>query len=133
MASSRRWRQKYDTALILLRLVTSFLAFPHVVHQILRNLTQSSPLLPEVDDDARAAALRGFNTLLDGVCEIRSTGADVAAEDVRPITLVVDAHRELHIFVFDLAGVAPYISGHAADGRQEDLEVVSTCVEINLV
>ena len=70
------------------------------------------------DHNARAAALRGFNTLLDGVCEIRSACANVRAEDIRAITLVVDAYRELHIFVLDLAGVAPDVglSGNQISG-----------------
>ena len=130
---SRRWRQrgKYDTALILLRLVTSFLAFTHVVHEILRDLSQSSTFLAEVDDDAGPAPLGRLDALLDGVREIRAARADVGPEDIGTITLVVDAHRELHIFVLDLRRVAPDVGRHAADGRQEDLEVVPACVEIN--
>ena len=44
----------------------------------------------------------------------------------------MDAHGQLHIFIFYFTGVAPYISGHAADRWQEYFEVVTTCVEINL-
>ena len=83
------------------------------------------------DHNARAAALRGFNTLLDGVCEIRSACANVGAKHVRPITLVVDPHCQFDVFVLYFGRVAPDVGRHAPDGRQEDLEVVPACVEIN--
>ena len=120
----------YDTAFVLLRLVAALLALAHVVHQVLRDLSQSSPLLPEVDDDAGPAPLGRLDALLDGMGQVRSTRTDVAPKHVGAIALVVDAYRELHIFVFYFTGVAPDVGRHAADGRQEDLEVVPTCVEI---
>ena len=94
MASSRRWRRrgKYDTAFVLLRLVPTFLPFTHVVHQVLRNFSQSSTFLPKVDNNTSTAPLRRLDALLDGVREVRSTRADVAAEDVGTIALVVDPY-----------------------------------------
>ena len=72
------------------------------------------------DHNARAAALRGFNTLLDGVCEIRSACANVGAKDIRTITLVVDPHCQFDVFVLYFGRVAPDVglSGNQISGAR---------------
>ncbi len=110
----------YDTAFVLLRLVPSFLSFTHVVHQILRDLSQSSTFLAEVDDDARAAPLGRLDALLDGMRQVRSTRANVAPENITPVALVVDPHCQFDVFVFDLRRVAPDVglSGNQISGAR---------------
>ena len=119
----------YDTALLLFGLVAALLALAHVVHEILRDLAEGPTFLSKIHHDARAAALRRLDALLDGMGQVRSTRADVAPKHIGAITLVVDAYRELHIFVFDLAGVAPDVglSGNQISGaRRHRCDVVST-------
>ena len=55
----------------------------------------------EVHHNARAAALRRLDALLDGVREVRAARADVGTEDIGTITLVVEARTvKLDIFIF---------------------------------
>ena len=72
------------------------------------------------DHNARAAALRGFNTLLDGVREVRSTGTDVAPKHVAPVALVVDPHCQFDVFVLYFGRVAPDVglSGNQISGAR---------------
>ena len=88
----------------------------------------AAALLAVVDADTAATLLRRLDALLDGVREVRSTGTDVAPKHIAPVALVVDAHGQLHIFVFDLRRVAPDVglSGNQISGaRRHRRDVVS--------
>ena len=72
--------------------VAALLALARVVHHELRHLAQRAPLLAEVDDQPGAALLRRADALLDPVDQVRAARANVGAEHVGAVTLVVDAH-----------------------------------------
>ena len=59
--------------------------------------------------------LRGLDALLDRVRQVRTARADVAAEHVRSVALVVHAHGERHVLVGDGVDAAPHVDSEAAD------------------
>ena len=71
--------------------VAALLALARVVDQELGDLAERPALLAVVDDDAEAAGLRRARAFLDAVHEIGPAGADVGAEHVRAVALVVHA------------------------------------------
>ena len=105
--------------------VAALLALAGVVDQELRHLAERAAFLAGVDDEADAAALRAVDALLDGVREVGPAGADVGAEDVGAVALVVHARGQRHRRVGEVVHVAEDVDGLAADGRQEHLEVAS--------
>ena len=88
---------------VLLGAVAARLALARVVDEELRHLAQRASLLAEVDDEARAAGLGAADALLDGVGQVRAAGADVGAEDVRAVALVVHARGQRHGGIGELA------------------------------
>ena len=72
------------------------------------------------DHNARAAALRGFNTLLDGVGQVRAARTNVAPKHVAPVALVVDPHCQFDVFVLYFGRVAPDVglSGNQISGAR---------------
>ncbi len=108
---------------VLVGRVAAHLALARVVDQELGHLAERPAFLARVGDEADAAALRAADALLDGMREIGPAGADVGAEDVGAVALVVDSGRELDLGVGQVARVAEDVERLAADGREEDLEV----------
>ena len=108
---------------VLLGAVATVLPLAGVVDEELGHLAERAALLAVVDDDARAALLRSADALFDAVREVRPAGADVGAEDIRAVALVVHAHRERLARVRDARDVADHVDGGAADRRQEHLEI----------
>ncbi len=105
--------------------VAADLPFARVVHQELGDLTERAPFLAVVDDESVAALLGAADALLDAVGEVRPAGADVGAEYVRAIALVVHAAGERHVAFGEPLGVAEHVDRVSADGRQKDLEVAA--------
>mmetsp|Transcript_51127 Transcript_51127/g.122994 ORF Transcript_51127/g.122994 Transcript_51127/m.122994 type:complete len:429 (-) Transcript_51127:1632-2918(-) len=103
--------------------VAAFLALAHVVDEVLCHLSQGAALLPEVNANSCSSPLGTLDALLDGVRQVRPASADVGAEHVAAIALIVHAAGELHGLVGDLLGVAPDVYCHATNERQEQLEV----------
>ena len=71
------------------RLVAARLALAGVVDEELRHLAERAAFLAVVDDDAGAALLGLLHAFLDAVHEIGPAGADVGAEHVRAVALVM--------------------------------------------
>mmetsp|Transcript_17788 Transcript_17788/g.46942 ORF Transcript_17788/g.46942 Transcript_17788/m.46942 type:complete len:293 (+) Transcript_17788:1224-2102(+) len=119
-----------------LRPVAALLVDAGVVDAELDDLAEAAPLLPEVDDDADASALRALHRLLQREDEVGPAAADVAAEDVRADALVVHADDDLRLGVPQLPGVTEGVDRAAAHGgdvgldtRVEQLVVVRELVE----
>ena len=108
---------------IILRRITALLALSGVVDQVLGHLTEAAALLAVVDDQAGAATLSRLDGLLNRMREVGTARADVRSEDIRAIAFVVNAARQLNIFVWNGIRVAPDIDGHSTDGGKEDLDV----------
>mmetsp|Transcript_5882 Transcript_5882/g.12842 ORF Transcript_5882/g.12842 Transcript_5882/m.12842 type:complete len:208 (-) Transcript_5882:987-1610(-) len=108
---------------VVLRRVAALLPLACIVDHELGHLAQRAPLLPVVNDDSRAAFLGGAHALLDAVKQVGPARADVGAEDVGAVALVVHADGERLVWVGDGSVVAEDERGRAADGRQEDGEV----------
>ena len=66
---------------------------------------------------------------LDPMHEIGAAGADVGAEDVRAVALVVHAAGDLACGIGDRARVTEDVHGHSSDRRQEYLQV-ATCYQL---
>ncbi len=105
------------------RLVAARLALAGVVDQELGHLAERAAFLAVVDDEARAAVLGLARRLLDAVRQVGAAGADVRAEDVGAVALVVDAAGEGVALVADVGRVAEHVEGDPADRWQEDLQV----------
>src|SRR3984893_13864291 len=71
--------------------VAAGLPFAGVVDEELGDLAQRPPLLAVVHDDPDPAMLRGLDADFDAVHEIRPARADIGAEDIRTVALVMDA------------------------------------------
>ena len=108
---------------VLFSAVSAFLPFAGVVDKELGHLPERSPLLPEVHDKAGTACLRAPDALFDAVNQIRPTRADVGAENVGTVALVVHAHRQIGLGSMDFTGIAEHIGRHASDGRQEHVQI----------
>ena len=103
--------------------VAALLALAGVVDQELGDLAQRAALLAVIDDDAEAARLGRAGAFLDAVDEIGPAGADVGAEHVGTVALVVDAAGDLGAGIRELLHVAEQVHGGAADRRQEHVHV----------
>ena len=103
--------------------VAALLALARVVDQELGDLAERAAFLAVVDDQADAAVLRGRDALLDAVRQVRPAGADVGAEHVGAVALVVHAAGELARRIGERGEIAEDVDGLAADRRQEHLEV----------
>ena len=108
-----------------IRPVAAGLALARVVDQELGHVAQPPAFLAVVDDQTGAAALRGLDADLDAVREVGPAGADVGAEDVGAVALVVHPAGELAFRIGDRGHVAEDIGRGAADRRQEDVQVGS--------
>src|SRR4029434_9340212 len=100
---------------VLLGAVAARLALARVVDEELGHLAQSPTLLPEVDDESHAAGLRAADALLDVVDQVRAAGADVGAEDVGAVALVVHTRGQRQGGIGELREAAEHVSGLAAD------------------
>ena len=80
---------------VLVGRVAALLALARVVDQELGHLAERAALLAGVGDQADAAALRALDAFLDRVREVRPAGADVGAEHVGAVALVVHARGQL--------------------------------------
>jgi hypothetical protein len=78
--------------------------FPRVVDQELGDFAERPAFLARIRDQADAAALRALDALLDGMGEVGPAGADVGAEDVGAVALVVHPRRELHRRIGEILG-----------------------------
>ncbi len=116
-------RHAFGAGEIRLGAVAAGLALARVVDQELGDFAQRAPFLAVVDHQADAALLRHLDADFDAVREIGAAGADVGAEHVRPIALVVQAAGDARSRIAEARHVAEEIDGHAADRRQEDLQV----------
>ena len=103
--------------------VAALLALARVVDQELGDLAERAAFLAVVDDDAELALLRGAGAFLDAVDEIRPAGADVGAEHVGAVALVMHAAGELGARIGEPRHVAEQIDRGAADRRQEHAQV----------
>eukprot|EP00964_Phaeocystis_antarctica_P051307 scaffold29926_cov69-Phaeocystis_antarctica.AAC.9 len=101
----------------------ALLPLARVVDHELGHLAEGAPLLAVVHDEPRTALLRRQHALLDAVHQVGAARADVRAEDVGAVTLVVHAHGERLARVGDRVRVAHDVGGAASYGRQEDGEV----------
>ncbi len=108
---------------VLRRRIAAGLALAGVVDQELGDLAQGAAFLAIVDDHADAALLRHLDADLDAVREVWPAGADVGAEHVGAVTLVVEAAGDFGLGLAELRHVAEEIDRRAADRRQEELEV----------
>src|SRR5580692_594202 len=108
---------------ILRSRVAAFLTFARVVDKEFRDLAERTAFLAVVDDDAEAAFLPGARAFLDAMNQIGAAGADVGAEHVGTVALVMHATGDLGAMVGQLGDVAEQIGRCAADRRQEDLQV----------
>ncbi len=75
--------------------VAALLAFARVVDQKFGNLAERTAFLAVVDDDAETAGLAGARAFLDTVNQIGAAGADIGAEHVGAVALVVNAAGDL--------------------------------------
>src|SRR6185436_2580032 len=99
------------------------LPLPCVVDEELRHLAERASLLPVIDDEAHAALLRHLDADFHAMREIGAAGADVGAEYVGAVALVVDAAGDFGGGVSQCADVAEEIERHPADRRQEDVQI----------
>src|SRR5580700_8361410 len=102
------------------RRVAALLPLARVIDQEFRDLAQRPAFLAVIDDDAETAGLATAGTFLDAVNQIRPAGADVGAEYVGAVALVVDPAGDLRTRVIEFSDVAEQINRGAADRRQED-------------
>ncbi len=87
--------------------VAALLPLARVVDQELGHLAERAAFLAVVDDDADAALLRRLDAHLDAVHQIGPAGADVGAEHVRAVALVVHAAGDDRVGVGDAVDTSP--------------------------
>src|SRR6266481_2177052 len=80
----------FGTAEIGVGGVAARLPLAGVVDEELSDLAQRPPLLAVVDDDPDPALLGGLDADFDAVDEVRTARADIGAEDIRAIALVMN-------------------------------------------
>ncbi len=107
------------------RLISTRLTLTRVIYQKLRHLSERPTLFAVVDDQSDAACLRRTNALLDAVCEIRAARADVRAEDIRAIALIVNPTGQWAHRVMEGCRVTEDIQRRAADRRQKNVQVAT--------
>ena len=98
-----------------LRPVAALLALARVVNQELGDLAQRPAFLAIVNDQPGAAVLGRFDADLDPMHEIGPAGADVGAEHIRAVALVVHPASKLATRVAHCRGIAEAVDGDAAD------------------
>ena len=103
--------------------VAAHLALARVVDEELGHLAQRAALLAGVGHQTHTAALGALDALLDRMREIGPAGADVRAEHIRAVALVVHACGQLHGGITQVAAIAEDVDGLPADRRQEHLQV----------
>src|SRR5205807_10625740 len=103
--------------------VAALLGLAGVVDQELGDLAERAALLAIVDPEPDAARLRHLDGDLDAVGEIGPAGADVGAEHVGAVALVVNAAGQRSAAVAELCRIAEAVDRGAADRRQKYLEV----------
>src|SRR5215472_11586242 len=90
--------------------VATLLALARIVNKELRDLAKRAAFLAVIDDHAKPARLRCSRTFFDPVDEIRSTGTDVGAEDVRPVAFVMHTAGDLCARVVQFFDIAKEIT-----------------------
>ena len=106
------------------RAIAADLPLARVVDQELRHLAERTAFLAVVDDEAHAALLRHLDADFDAVREVGAARADVGAEHVGAVALVVDAAGDLgRRRLPSCADVAEEVERHPADRRQEDVQI----------
>src|SRR5271165_2951367 len=103
--------------------VAARLALTGVVDEEFGDFAERPSLLAVVNDDPDPALLGGVDADLDAVHEIGAAGADVGAEHVRAVAFVMDAAGDDGAGFGDLLHFAKEIDRHAANWRQQDLDV----------
>src|SRR5215472_3447486 len=103
--------------------IAARLALAGVVDEEFGDLAKGSPFLAVVDDNPDPAPLRGLDADLDAVHEIRPARANVGAEHVRAVTLVMHSAGDHATWLGDLLDGAEEVNRRAADRRQEHLDV----------
>src|SRR5215831_13231408 len=103
--------------------VATLLALARIVNKELRDLAKRAAFLAVIDDHAKAARLRRSRTFFDPVDQIRPTGTDVGAEDVRPVALVMHTASDLCPRVVQFLDLAKEINCRSPDWRQKDLHI----------
>lgn len=97
-----------------------------VVYEVLGHLTESATFFAEVDDNTTTPLL----SLLDGFFytedEIRSASADIRAEDVASVALVVNAEGETGVGVGHFCWVTEDVNSQPTDWGKEELDVMSS-------
>ncbi len=78
------------------------------MHQ-LGHFTQCTSLLAEVDDDTYTTSLGGSYTFFNREDEVRLACANIRAEDVGTIALVVNTESQLLGGVVHVLGIADYM------------------------
>src|SRR5438477_632155 len=104
-------------------LISARLTLTCVIYQKFRDLTERPPLLAVIDDQSGATCLRRPDAFLNAVSQIGATGADVGAENVRAVTLVVDPTSQWTRRITDGGRVTKDIQSGASDRRQENMQV----------
>jgi len=97
--------------------IAAWLSLAGVVDEELGNLTERAALLAAVNNDPDPAPLRGLDADSDPVNEIRAAGANVRAEDIRTVALVVDAAGDHRARLRETLDLAKEINRRATDGR----------------
>ena len=105
--------------------VAALLALARVVDEELRHFAERAAFLAAVDDEPDAAGLRAADALLDRVRQVRPARADVGAEHVGAVALVVHARGERDVGIGEIARIAEHVDGLAADRRQEHFEIAA--------
>src|SRR5438270_4327383 len=113
----------FGAAEISVRAVAAQLALAGVVDEELGDFAERPPLFAIVDDDPDPALLRGLDADLDPVDEIGAASADVRAEHVRPVALVMDTTGDHRPWIRDPLDRTEEVDRHTADRRQQDLDI----------
>src|SRR5580704_12356920 len=108
---------------ILCRRIATLLPLARVVDEEFRDLAQRPAFLAIVHDDAEAAGLAGARAFLDAVDQIGTAGADVRAEHIGAVALVVDPAGDFCARIVELGDVTEQINRRAADRRQKYLQI----------
>lgn len=96
-----------------------------VVHEVFGHLSKRTTLFPEVDDYAAAALLGLLDCLFHAEDEVWPARADIRAEDIAAVALVVDTEGKAHVRIRHLGRVAEDVDGQTADGWEEELNVMA--------
>ena len=87
---------------VLRRRIAAGLALARVVDEELGDLAERAAFLAIVDHHADAALLRHLDADLDAMREVRPAGADVGAEHVGAVALVVETAGDLRLGLAEL-------------------------------